>query len=172
MLCCASVEYCYLKVRRKWTVRVCVQVCTPCHAQCMECIDASNICEVCVGVREERRCKTSCSPDYYLNVTTMTCERCDRLCLQCYGPTHFHCISCRQYVLYHGPAEANGSVSTCCILIITFDSIWHLLEIKTTGAQGYVRVCVFGCVCACVKRVLSPIWENKWLCICAFVCRP
>lgn len=78
-----------------------------CHQECRTCSGSGvAFCLQCHHLREEGRCVTNCSSDYYYDVTAGgMCQKCDPRCLRCSGPTEADCIACKHFKIVRRDVE-------------------------------------------------------------------
>ncbi|XP_029400865.1 extracellular matrix protein FRAS1 isoform X3 [Mus pahari] len=82
------------------------QVCQPCNRHCRSC-DSQGSCTSCRDPSKVLlfgECQyESCTPQYYLDITTKICKECDWSCNACTGPLRTDCLQCMDgYVLQDG----------------------------------------------------------------------
>ncbi|XP_032772670.1 extracellular matrix protein FRAS1 [Rattus rattus] len=82
------------------------QACQPCNRHCRSC-DSQGSCTSCRDPSKVLlfgECQyESCTPQYYLDISTKTCKECDWSCNACTGPLRTDCLQCMDgYVLQDG----------------------------------------------------------------------
>ena len=87
------------------TTSLCCQGCLKCHPECRTCNGPGlSFCTQCLHLREDNKCVSNCSVDYFYDVTNDVCSPCSPHCHRCTGPTAADCITCRHFKLVYRTA--------------------------------------------------------------------
>src|SRR6218665_76231 len=85
-----------------------------CHTECLACTGPDLFhCTLCVHFKEEGKCVSNCSADFYYdssNASEAMCLPCDQRCVHCTGPTEANCLACKHFKIYRDTVGHNSSV--------------------------------------------------------------
>jgi len=105
------------------------QGCLKCHPECRTCNGPGlSFCTECLHLREDKKCVSNCSVDYFYDAENDVCSPCSSHCHRCTGPTAADCVACRHFKLIYRTAKHDQD--TVEVLIIDTLITLHMLSSK------------------------------------------
>ncbi|XP_074598679.1 epidermal growth factor receptor [Brevipalpus obovatus] len=91
-------------------------VCRKCHQRCKNCTAYGihvSVCE-CLKYSSGEQCEDQCPRDHWADEKNHRCIKCSDECRGCNGPTNSHCLTCRNYRVYHDDDHSRFNCTASC----------------------------------------------------------